>query len=97
MYASLRRADTKPGASPELIRKVSEGFVPLTSKMPGFIAYYLVDLGNDKVMTVSIFKDKAGAEESGRQAAVWVKENLAPLMAGPLEILVGEVAVHKAA
>jgi antibiotic biosynthesis monooxygenase len=97
MYASIRRAKGKPGATAEITQKVRDGFVPITSQVPGFVAYYLVDLGDDSVMTVSIFKDKAGAEESGRRAADWVKENLAPLMAAPLEILVGEVAVHKAA
>jgi hypothetical protein len=54
-----------------------------------------VDIGTDKAVTVSIFNDKAGAEESGRRAQAWVSENLAPLMAGPLEVMVGEVAIHK--
>ncbi len=97
MYASIRRANSKPGKVPETIQKVKEGFIPIVSGVPGFVAYYLVDIGNDTVMTVSIFKDKAGAEESGKRATDWVKENLAPLMAGPLEIMVGEVAAHKTA
>jgi hypothetical protein len=97
MYASIRRSNGKPGTVPEVIRKVKEGFVPITSSVPGFVAYYLVDIGNDSVMIVTIFQDKAGAEESGKRAADWVREKLAPLMAGPLEIMVGEVAVHQAA
>jgi hypothetical protein len=73
MYSSIRRANGKPGTVPEVIRKVKEGFVPIASSVPGFVAYYLVDIGNDSVMTVSIFQDKAGAEESGKRAADWVK------------------------
>jgi hypothetical protein len=97
MYASIRRAHSKPGSTSEIIRKVKEGFIPIVSSVPGFVAYYLVNIGEDTMMTVSIFQDKAGAEESGNRAADWVKADLAPLMAGPLEIMVGEVAVHKTA
>ena len=97
MYASIRRATGKAGTTAEIAQKVRDGFIPITSAVPGFKAYYLVDIGNDVVMTVSIFEHKAGAEESGRRAADWVKENLAPLMASPLEVMVGEVTVHKTA
>lgn len=95
MYASVRIAKAKPGMLAETIRKVNEGFVPLISQVPGFVTYYLVDIGEDRAVTVSVFKDKAGAEESGRRAQDWVAQNLAPLMAGPLEVMVGEVAVFK--
>ena len=95
MYASVRIAKAKPGMMAETIKKVNEGFVPIISQVPGFVTYYLVDIGNDQAVTVSVFNDKAGAEESGRRAQAWVTENLAPLMAGPLEVMVGEVAVHK--
>jgi hypothetical protein len=39
MYATTRRYEgvTDPG---EAGRRVNEGFVPLISKMPGFVAYY---------------------------------------------------------
>lgn len=95
MYASVRLAKAKPGKMAETIQKVNDGFVPIISQVPGFVTYYLVDIGNDQAVTVSVFKDKAGADESGRRAQEWVKENLAPLMAGPLEVMVGEVAVYK--
>ena len=96
MYASIRRAKGKPGSIAEAIQKTEQGFLPILSQVPGFVAYYLVDLGDDTVATVSIFQDKAGAEESSRRAQDWVKGSLAPLMAGPLEIIgVGEVVVQK--
>ena len=97
MYASIRRGKTQPGAAGQIAERAAEGFAPIVSKVPGFKHYYLVDLGDDMVATVSLFADKAGAEESGRRAADWVRENLAPLMAGPLEIMVGEVLVERVA
>ena len=97
MYASIRRYKTSPGAGAELAQRVNQGFVPIISKAPGFVAYYLVDAGNDVVASVSVFQDQAGAEESNRMAANWVKENIASLVSGPPEITAGAVTVHKTA
>lgn len=94
MYASIRRYKTSPGAAAELAQRVNQGFVPIISKAPGFVAYYVVDAGNDVVASVSLFQDKAGAEESNRMAATWVKENIASLFEGPPEITAGEVIVQ---
>lgn len=93
MYASIRKYKTTPGAVDELTRRVEKGFVPIISAAPGFVGYYCLDSGNDTVASVSLFKDQAGAEESNRMAAVWVKDNLASLMAGPPDIAAGEVRV----
>jgi hypothetical protein len=76
---------------------VEQGFVPIISKAPGFVAYYVVDAGNDVVASVSVFQDQAGAEESNRMAADWVKENIASLVSGAPEITAGAVTVHKTA
>ncbi len=97
MYASIRRYTTSPGAAAELARRVNQGFVPIIGKAPGFVAYYVVDAGNDVVASVSVFQDQAGAEESNRMAADWVKENMASLVSGSPEITAGAVTVHKTA
>jgi hypothetical protein len=76
---------------------VSQGFVPIISQAPGFVAYYVVDAGNDLVASVSVFQDQAGAEESNRMAADWVKQNIASLVSGVPEITAGAVTVHKKA
>ncbi len=96
MYATIRRYNVNPGAAGDIFGRVNEGFVPIISKGPGFVAYYVVDAGNDVIASVSVFQDQAGAEESNRMAADWVKENVASLVAGPPEVLHGEVTVHKA-
>ena len=92
MYASIRRY--KSNSSEEVLRRVKEGFVAIISKAPGFVAYYSLNAGKGALLSVSIFETKAQAEESNRLAAEWVKKNVAPLMAGPPEITVGEVGVH---
>ncbi len=97
MYASIRRYRTSPGGAAELARRVNQGFVPIISTAPGFVAYYVVDAGNDVVASVSVFQDQAGAEESNRMAADWVKENIASLVSGSPEITAGTVTVQKTA
>jgi len=96
MYASIRRYKTNPGAVAEIEQRVNQEFVPIIGKAPGFVAYYLVNAGNDVVATVSVFQDQAGAEESNRMAADWVKQSIAGLL-GPPEITAGAVTVHKTA
>ena len=96
MYIAVRRYKIKPGSIDEIVRNVSEGFVPLISQTSGFIAYYVADAGNDLAFSVSIFQDQAGADESTGAAADYVKQNLAALFQGPPEITAGEVKTYKA-
>jgi hypothetical protein len=49
MYASIRRYKMDPGSVDELMRRVNEGFVPIISKGPGFLAYYAVNAGGGVV------------------------------------------------
>ncbi len=98
MYASVRWYEMDdPAAVDEAMRRVEEGFVPIISKAPGFIAYYALDAGDGVVASISIFTDQAGAEESNAVAEEWVMENLASLVPNPPDITTGEVKVHKTA
>ena len=96
MYTSIRRYNITNGESVASIsQRVSEGFVPIISQTPGFIAYSLVDAGEGVVATISIFDDQAGAEESNRRAADWVKQNMAQAISGAPQVTAGQVTVHK--
>ena len=99
MYASVRRYEgVDPDLVDEIIKRTREGAVPLISGIKGFVAYYLLDAGDGVIATVSIYENQAGAEESNKAAASWVKENIVPLMpVNPPEITAGEVRVHKIA
>jgi hypothetical protein len=76
-------------------RLVRETFLPVVSKIPGFVAYYWVDAGGGVMISTTVFQDKAGAEESNRKAATVVRESLASLLPNPPQITAGEVVVHK--
>ena len=86
MDVARRRSKVKAGSLEELARRAQEGFVPLMRQIPGFVAYYGIDAGNDVVATISLFQDQAGTEESHQRAADWVAQHLAELVQGPPEI-----------
>ncbi len=95
MYVAVRRFE---GVSdPQKVAQVAEeGFVPIISELPGFVAYYLVDAGDGVTVSTSVFEHKAAEEESTFLAGEFVAEHLAPLMPNPPQVTAGEVVVHKA-
>jgi hypothetical protein len=95
MYATVRRYEGVTDPS-EAGRRVNEGFVPLISQVPGFVAYYWVNAGGGVMISTSVFQDQSGAEESNKRAAAFVVENLASLLPKPPQITAGEVVAHKA-
>jgi hypothetical protein len=58
----------------------------------GLVAYYLINTGNGGLASISVFEDQAGAEESIRVAANWVRENVAQWVPNPPSVIQGEVA-----
>jgi len=96
MYVAIRRMKGQPGSIDEAARRIENGLVPILRSVPGFVEYDVVQVGEDEGLTISVYETQEQVEESNRRAAEWVKENLAPLAAGPLEIVaVGEVRIHK--
>jgi antibiotic biosynthesis monooxygenase len=93
VYVVIRRYEADIASSDEVVRRVREGFLPLIRQRPGFVAYHLVDAGDGVITSISIFRDHGEANESTRDAAEWVKANLAELVQGPPEIISGEVVL----
>ena len=75
----------------EAERLVKEGFVPLISKLPGFISYYWTEAGKDVMISVSVYTNKEAEEESSRIAADFVKKNMAAVLPNPPRITAGHV------
>ena len=97
MYAAIRRYQVEPGSVDEVKRGIGEDFLPTIKEVSGFQAYYVVDAGDGRLATVSVFEDRAGAEESTRMAADWIRQNMASLIPNPPEVLEWEVVVHEEA
>jgi len=93
MYSVIRKYTFDPKSSQEIRDKIHDGFLPLVKKAPGFISYCWLDTGSGSGASVGTFQAKAGADESVRLAADFVKENLAHLLSKP-EITEGEVTIN---
>jgi hypothetical protein len=78
------------------MRRIEAGWAPLIQQAPGLIAYYAVDAGGGAAASISLFEDRAQAEDSSRQAADWVRGHLGSLSPNPAEVTAGEVRVHVA-
>ena len=76
MYAAIRHYHFKKEEGEKLDQMVQELLMPLLKKVPGFVNYYWVDTGEGEGASLSVFEDKAGADESISVAAKFVKEHL---------------------
>jgi quinol monooxygenase YgiN len=95
MHVAIRRYQMDPVSVDEVMRQVNEGFIPIIKDADGFLAYYALNAGAGEIATVSVFEDQAGAEESVRMAADWVRQNLAALLPDPPEVTAGDVEAHE--
>jgi hypothetical protein len=95
MYVAVRRFEGVTDPS-EAGRIVNEGFVPIISEIPGFVAYYWVDAGDGVMVSTSVFEHKDAEEESTFLAGEFAAQHLAPLLPNPPQITAGEVVAYKA-
>jgi hypothetical protein len=95
MYVAVRRYEGVTDAQ-RVTQQVQEGFVPIISEMPGFVAYYFVDAGDGVMISTSVFEHKDAEEQSNFRAGGFVAENLAPLLPNPPQVTAGEVVSYKA-
>ena len=91
MYTTIRTYAGAPGLADELAARAGE-VEELISTIPGFQAYYLVRTDGG-CATVSVFDTAAGAEESTRRAAEWLRDNAGEITAPPPTIWAGDVLV----
>jgi hypothetical protein len=80
----------------KVAKLVDEGFIPIISEMPGFVAYYFVDAGDGVIASTSVFEHKDAEEQSNFRTGEFVAENLAPLLPNPPQVTAGEVEAYKA-
>jgi hypothetical protein len=99
MYATIRRYTAKatvdPKALDDLKHRIEDGFLPIAQEIQGFHGYYAVNVGNKQLVTISLFEDKAGANESTRRAAAFVGKDPMKEQLGSPEVLEGDLLVSK--
>ena len=78
MYATLREYEGIKDPA-QATQPLLDGLLAEMQALPGFIAYYFVDVGEagDRMISLSVFESSEAAEESNRVAAGWVARWLA--------------------
>ena len=94
MYAVIRHYHFKPEDGEKIDQLIKEGFVPLIKKAQGFVRYYWLDTGSGEGASLSVFQDKAGADESILLAADFVKTNMSELLVQKPEVIEGPLKAH---
>ena len=75
-YTRITTYEMTIGTFDELTGMVEKGILPTFEREPGFVNYGLVDIGDHKVVSISIWDTRESAEKSALIAASWVKENI---------------------
>ena len=94
MFAVIRHYHFKSEDGEKIDQLIQEGFVPLIKKAQGFVRYYWLDTGEGEGASLSVFKDKAGADESVLLAADFVKKSMSKLLTQNPEVIEGPVKAH---
>ncbi len=76
-YTRISTYDLTKGTFDELTGMTEKGILPMFVKEPGFVNFGLVDMGNHKLASLSIWETRDEAQKSSSLAATWVKENIA--------------------
>lgn len=93
MFLVVRKYKTQ-GNKQEISSIIDKGFVPLISKIKGFVDYYCLFSDENTLISVGVFQDKKGADDSVKAAADFVIKNLLKYFPDKPEISSGEVFTH---
>jgi hypothetical protein len=91
MYLTIRRYENNAALADRLAKR-SDEIRELIAGVAGFRAYYLVRSG-DGTASVTVCDDQAGAEESNRVAATWLREHMPDAVSRAPEMTAGDVVV----
>ena len=91
MYATVRTYSAGPELVDALLSHEAD-VKSLISGIDGFKAYYLVRIP-DGTVSISVYDTEAGANESTRAAANWIRENLPDLGGSAPQVSAGEVVI----
>ena len=95
MYGVVRRYQgIDPGSVDEIMRKGTERLLPIIEETPGFVAHYVLGAEGGGTLSLSLFEDRAGAEESTRRVLERIGQEA--IFPSPPEVIRGEVLSHTA-
>jgi hypothetical protein len=97
MYASIRRYRMGAGSMDDAMHLADTEFADRLAEEPGFVDYQAVAVGDDMIVSMTIFEDEEQCLASNDMAADFVRERLAEFQIERLDVFGGEVMVSRAA
>jgi uncharacterized hydantoinase/oxoprolinase family protein len=91
MYATVRMYSSSSELADALVSHEAD-VKSLITGIDGFKAYYLVRTA-DGTVSISVYDNEAGANESNSAAANWIRENLPDLGTSAPQVSAGEVVI----
>ena len=95
-FCALRRYVLRHGRIDEVLRRVDTSFAERVQHLDGFRGYMLLELGNDELVSLTFFRDRAGVTASEELAARFVAEELAGFDLERTAAIGGDVRVNRA-
>jgi hypothetical protein len=97
MYASIRTYRLEQGDMDEAMHLVDQDLADRLAEESGFVAYECCALGDDRILSISTFRDEDGARRSNDVAAQFVRDSLSHMSIARESADIGEVMVSRAA
>jgi hypothetical protein len=94
--ANVRRYRLKVGSVGDLMHIVDTLFTDRIAEIDGFEAYHALDCGDGQLITISLFRDESGADESNERSKQFVREELGDFDLERTEVIAGKVTVSRA-
>lgn len=96
MYAVIRRYRVRLGTVSSAAQLAEASLLPQMNRIPGIVAYYLLDAGDGVLASVSVCETSEGADAAATLAADWFRSDWPSFQLMPPEVTHGEVLVHAA-
>ena len=94
MHATIARYGCETGATDEVVR-AGRILAAALSKVPGFVSYALLDLGDGALISISIFEEQTELEAAVRLVGAWEVEQMEAVLPARIPLFTGEVVVQK--
>jgi len=94
MHAVIRRYKVRLGTVASAAQHAESSLLPQMNRLPGFVAYYLLDAGDSVLASISVCETPEGADAAAALAASWFRSDWPSFRLIPPEITDGEVLVH---
>ena len=95
MYTIIRQYEVGANDEAEVNRLVMSEFGPSLRTIPGFVNYTWLKSEDGQMFSIGVYMDQAGAEESNRKAADFVRQRMEGLAFKRLGGMGGELIFHQ--